>query len=193
MLSSITPLGERSRAQRYGITAVFLLIGAAGSSAAVGAILGGIGSLLPLSPTQRLLTLAAAGCVGTAAELVLRRGVPTHLRQVDELWLRRYRGWVYGLGFGAQFGTGIATVVTSSAVYLVLIGAFLAQSATAGMLIGLCFGAARGCSVFLSCRIDSPARLSAFHRRFSRLEPAAARAGVALQAIVLAVALSVAA
>lgn len=193
MLSSITPLGERSRGQIYGVTAAALLIGSALSGAVVGAALGGIGSLLSLSPTQRLVTLAAIGCVATGAELVLRKGIPTHLRQVDELWLRRYRGWVYGLGFGAQFGTGLATVVTSSAVYLALIGAGLAPSVVAGMLIGLSFGAARGCSVFLSCRVDSPLRLAAFHRRFAGLEPVAARAGVALQALVLVVALSFAA
>jgi hypothetical protein len=189
MLSSITPLGERSRGQTYVLTASFLLLGAAGAGAAVGAGLGSVGALLPLTPTQRLVALVGAGCVGLAAELFLDRGVPTHLRQVDERWLRRYRGWVYGLGFGAQLGSGFATVMTSSAVYLVLVGAALAQSMTAGLLILLCFGAVRGLSVFLSWRIDSPARLAAFHRHFVRLEPMAARAGVALQGLILATAL----
>ena len=39
------------------------------------------------------------------------RTVPGPRRQVDERWLDRYRGWVYGVGYGSQLGLGIVTVV----------------------------------------------------------------------------------
>lgn len=192
MLSSITPLGERSRGQRFGITAASLLLGAAGAGTALGAVLGLVGAALPLGATQRLVTLAAAASVGLALDLLPGRRLPTHLRQVDERWLHRYRGWVYGLGFGIQLGVGVATVVTASAVYLTLAGAALAPSVEAGALVGCVFGAVRGGSVLLGGWIDTPARLVGFHRRLERLDRPAAAAIVALQAVAVAAALVVA-
>jgi hypothetical protein len=192
MLSSITPLGERSRRQHFMVTATFLLAGSALAGAATGLVLGEIGEHLPLGRESRLLILAAAGAVGFLGDLLLPRGVPTHLRQVDERWLHRYRGWVYGTGYGVQLGVGWATVVTSSAVYLMLFGAALAPTAAPGALIGTVFGAARGASVFLAARVDSPDRLRAFHRRLLLLDRPALATGLALQAALasLAVALS---
>ena len=192
MLSSITPLGERSRRQHFMVTATFLLAGAALAGTATGGALGEIGAHLPLGQENRLLVLAAAAAVGFLCDLLLPRGVPTHLRQVDERWLRRYRGWVYGTGYGVQLGVGWATVVTSSAVYLMLFGAALAPTAAAGALVGAVFGVARGASVFLARRVDSPDRLRAFHRRLLLLDRAALVTGLALQGVLasLAVALS---
>jgi hypothetical protein len=193
MLSSITPLGERGRGQRFGITAASLLLGATGAGAALGAALGGLGAALPLDATQRLVALAAATAVGLALDLLPGRRLPTHLRQVDERWLHRYRGWVYGLGFGAQLGVGVATVVTSSAVYLTLAGEALAPSIAAGTVVGGVFGAIRGGSVLLARRIDSPARLVGFHGRLARLEGPTATATLTLQALAVVAALAVAA
>jgi hypothetical protein len=192
MLSSITPLGERSRRQRFPLTAAFLVLGAAGAGAALGALLGAVGGRIPLDGDQRLLALAAAATAGLAADVLLRDGVPTHLRQVDERWLHRYRGWVYGLGFGAQLGVAVATVVTASAVYLVLVGEGLAPSALAGAVVGTAFGGVRGTSVLLAARVDSPARLSSFHRRFAALERPAAAAALLLQGVVAVTALALA-
>jgi hypothetical protein len=190
MLSSITPLGERSRRQHFPVTAAFLAAGAAGAGAAVGALLGAAGSRIPLDGDRRLLVLAAAAAAGVAADVVFRGGVPTHLRQVDERWLHRYRGWVYGLGFGGQLGAGVATVVTTSAVYLVLLGEGLAPSAAAGATVGAVFGGVRGASVLLAARVDTPARLLAFHRRFAALERRAAATTLGLQALAAAAALA---
>lgn len=191
MLSSITPLGERSRRQRFAVTALFLLVGAAGAAAALGALLGALGAQLPLSSSQRLAALGVAAALGLTADLLLPGGVPTHLRQVDERWLRRYRGWVYGLGFGAQLGVGVATVVTTSAVYLTILGEALAPSVLAGAVIGAIFGGVRGASVLLASHVDTPARLLDFHRRIASLERPASAAVLAAQAILAAVAIGV--
>ena len=191
MLSSITPLGERSRRQHFAITALFLLIGASSAGAALGALLGELGSQLPLSSAQRLAALGVAAALGLASDLSLPRGVPTHLRQVDERWLHRYRGWVYGLGFGAQLGVAVATVVTTSAVYLTILGEALAPSILAGAVIGATFGGIRGASVLLAARINTPASLLDFHRRISTLERPASAVTLAAQAILAAVAMAV--
>ena len=47
--------------------------------------------------------------------------MPGPRRQVNERWLDEYRGWVYGLGFGAQLGLGVSTVVSSAATYVAII------------------------------------------------------------------------
>ena len=191
MLSSITPLGERSRRQHFWVTTGFLLAGATGAGAGIGALLGAVGTNLSLTGRQRLLALAVVAALGLAADLLLRDGVPTHLRQVDERWLQRYRGWVYGLGFGGQLGLGIATVVTTSSVYVTLLGEALAPSVLAGAAIGAIFGGIRGASVLLAARIDTPARLIDFHRRFSTLERPAATATLAAQALLASAAIAV--
>lgn len=191
MLSSITPLGERSRRQHFSITTVCLVAGATGAGAGLGALLGVVGTGLPLTGRQRLLTVGVLAAVGLVADLSLRAGVPTHLRQVDERWLQRYRGWVYGLGFGGQLGVGVATVVTTSTVYLTLLGEALAPSVLAGAAIGATFGAVRGASVLLAVRIDTPVRLTDFHRRFSMLERPTAAATLVAQGLLAAVAVAV--
>ena len=132
-----------------------------------------------------------AAALGLASDLSLPRGVPTHLRQVDERWLHRYRGWVYGLGFGAQLGVAVATVVTTSAVYLTILGEALAPSIFAGAVIGAAFGGIRGASVLLAARINTPASLLDFHRRISTLERPALAVTLAAQAILAAVAIAV--
>jgi hypothetical protein len=191
MLSSITPLGERSRRQHFAVTALSLLVGAAVAAAALGALLGELGAHLSLGSSERLAALGVAAALGLTGDLLLARGVPTHLRQVDERWLRRYRGWVYGLGFGVQLGVGVATVVTTSAVYVTILGEALAPSILAGAVIGAIFGGIRGASVLLAVHVDTPARLLDFHRRISSLERPASAAVLAAQAILAAVAVGV--
>jgi hypothetical protein len=69
------------------------------------------------------------------------RRTPGPRRQVDERWLDRYRGWVYGLGYGAQLGVGVTTVIVSSAVYVVPVAAFLSARPSTGGAIGAVAGA----------------------------------------------------
>lgn len=53
---------------------------------------------------------ALAGLAGLALDLGLGAlRLPGPARQVDEDWLARYRGWVYGAGFGTQLGLGVVT------------------------------------------------------------------------------------
>src|SRR5436305_6522043 len=109
MLASITPLGGRGRQARWGVTVTAFLSGAAGAGAGAGALLGALGSLLlgsGVGAHARLVALA----VGAMIALALDAGplpLPGPRRQVNERWRDRYRGWVYGVGYGTQLGLGV--------------------------------------------------------------------------------------
>ena len=116
--------------------------------------------------TTRAAVLAVAA---TAAALVDSRaqGVASWHRQVNEDWLSRYRGWVYGLGFGTQLGVGVLTIVTTAAVYLTWIAAAMTASPVRGLLVGASFGLARAVPMFASGSLVTPKAIAA---RVSRLE-----------------------
>ncbi len=168
MLASITPLGERSRHQRWRLTVTAHVVGSALGGAAAGAVVASLGRLLPLADGGRLLVFACLLIAGGAVDLGLKGArVPTHRRQVDERWLRAYRGWVYGGGFGLQLGSGVATIVSTAAVYVTLAGALLAPSVAAGCLVGASFGLTRGLVPMSTARVTSPQALRSFHGRLA--------------------------
>jgi hypothetical protein len=180
MLASITPLGERGRHGHWAITASAFLLGAAVAGTATGAALGALGGRLVsgVGDGERLAVVAAA----LLAAAVLDAGpwpVPGPRRQVDERWLDRYRGWVYGLGYGAQLGAGAATVVTSAATYVALLAAFATAEPGRGALIVGGYGAIRGLTPLATAGVQTPAQLLAFHARFQRTGARAAWIGVA--------------
>jgi hypothetical protein len=188
MLASITPLGERGRQSRWGVTATMYVIGSLIGGAAIGAAagllgwvaLGGIDSLGAVGLRARVAALAATLAVGMAWELA-RGGVPGPRRQVDERWLDRYRGWVYGLGYGAQLGAGLTTVVVSSSVYIVPVAAVLTARPPIGGAIGAVAGGLRGVSVLVARPVVSPQRLVAFHVRMRLIERPVRTAALASQ------------
>jgi hypothetical protein len=186
MLASITPLGERGRHNRYRLTAAAFLIGAAGAGAVGGLVLGVLGALiLPgLSFELRLSVLAIA--LAAAIALDARGAVPGPRRQVNEQWLDRYRGWVYGVGFGVQLGIGVVTIVTSAATYVALLAAVLSADPAAGALILGLYGLLRGLTPLLAARSRTPHQLMALHARLARASAPVARGSlVALVAMLI--------
>jgi hypothetical protein len=171
MLASITPLGERGRRSNWAVTTGMHVVGSLAGGALVGALAGTLGWLVlsGVGIRPRVAALGVVLAVGLAWELA-RGGVPGPRRQVDERWLDRYRGWVYGLGYGAQLGAGLVTVVVSSAVYVVPVACFLSADPLTGCVIGAVAGALRGVTVFAAARVDTPAGLVAFHSRMHIME-----------------------
>jgi hypothetical protein len=178
MLASITPLGERGRHSRWALTVTAYLGGSVAAGAAFGSALGLAGQLLPAGTRDgRLLVFAAAAILGLVMDA--RIGglrLPTVTRQVDENWLGRYRGWVYGGGFGVQLGLGVVTIVTTSTVYLTFLLALLSGSAAVGGLLGAVYGGIRALPILALRGVHSPEQLRAAHRRLQAGAPAAARA-----------------
>jgi hypothetical protein len=189
MLGSITRLGESGRNARWWVTVTWFAIGALAAGSLAGAVLGLAGSGLAGALGGRgaalaLVLLAAAG-LGLDLHLAGLR-LPTVARQVDEAWLVRYRGWVYGVGFGFQLGLGVVTIVTTSAVYLALAAALLTGSPAAGLLIGATFGAARAAAVLPGGWVRRPADLFRVDGLLRRWERPARRGALAGQIAVLA-------
>ncbi len=167
MLASIHPLGERARGQRFSITVVALTIGSIGGAAIFGTLLGAIGSFIGGAGTEaaRAAVLAVAATIGAIVDGRNRR-VPSWHRQVNEDWLGRYRGWVYGLGFGAQLGVGVLTIVTTAAVYVTWIAAAMTASPGRGLVVGAGFGLARSLPLFASATLVTPDAVVARVGRF---------------------------
>jgi hypothetical protein len=184
MLASITPLGERGRNNSYWFTAVWHIAGAVVGGAAIGTLAGAIGAV-----RQPSTVVANAGALVVALLALvfdLRVGglrLPTVRRQVNERWLDEYRGWVYGVGFGAQLGAGVVTIVTTAATYAALLLATLTGSVAGGALIGLVFGLVRGASVLITARTKDANDLRSLHRSMARLAPRTQGATLAMYAV----------
>lgn len=177
MLSSISPLGERARRSRWGLTVAAYLTGSlvggltAGLlSSALGLLV--LGGLLPASwrSSPAVVALVAALVLAGLLLDVRARGgaLPSWRRQVDENWLSRYRGWVYGAGFGLQLGAGVLTIVTSSTVYAVLLLAAWSGAPAVGAALGLTFGLVRALPVLSLRGVHAPGDLRALFARVER-------------------------
>ncbi len=195
MLSTITPLGESGRRNRWSVTAAWFIAGAVlgGATLGVGAAVLAAGvALVDLPVGDALGLVAPLAAVAIASDLGLGGfRLPAHTRQVNEAWLDQYRSWVYGGAFGWQIGVGLATYVTTAAVYLMLALAALTASPLAAFLIVAGFGLLRGLAVLLGARLTSPQRLMDLHRRLAELLPTAQRAVVLVEVVVLAVVVAV--
>jgi hypothetical protein len=192
MLGSITPLGERSRGRRWGITVTAFTLAATAAGAGLGAVLGAAGGLVDLSATARTGLLAVAVAVAVTVDVVPGLRPPGPRRQVNEAWLHRYRGWVYGAGFGLQLGLGVTTIVSTAAVYATGAAAFLAGSAAAGALVGAAFGLARAATLLAAGRVREPGALATLDRRLVAWERPARVAALVAEAALIALAVAVA-
>ena len=185
MLSSIHPLGERGRNSSYLLTVGAYVLGSVAGGLLTGVALGGLGSMVAdILPTGQVLAAIVLLLVVTGVALDTRLfglSVPSYHRQVNEEWLNRYRGWVYGGGFGFQLGLGFVTVVPTAGIYATFVLAVLSGSVITGALMGLTFGLVRSVMIFLMARVDSPDQLRDAHRRLTRTSHWAHRAVVGAQ------------
>lgn len=187
----MTPLGERGRGSHWMITVVWYMSGAVAGGAGLGLGLGAMGSFTrdPLGMSTRIAVglLALVVALGVALDLgVGGARLPTFRRQVNEEWLYRYRGWIYGLGFGVQLGMGFSTVVAISAVYGAFAAAFLSGSARTGLLIGAAFGLVRAGTILSVATVRQADKLVAVDARLRRWDEPARGLAIALEAILLA-------
>ena len=192
MLSSISPFGERARASRWWLTTTAYVVSSTLGGLALGYLAASVGALVPdgwrWSPAGFLLA-ALLLLVGLALDLRLGGlSLPSWRRQVDEAWIGRYRGWVVGVGFGAQLGFGLVTIITSSTTYAVVVLAVLSGTPWAGALIGGAFGFVRALPLVLMVRVDSRERLWSALRLVelrARFADSVARVGLVTGALLL--------
>lgn len=187
MLTSISPLGERARGNRFRRTAAAYTVGSLLGGLAIGGALGALGDLAGVGGGGSWRFAALAALAVTGAALDAAGWLPTVRRQVDERWLDTYRWWVYGGGFGFQLGLGVVTIVTASATYVALAAALLSGSAAGGAVVGLAFGGARALPLLATSRVRSTADLATLHRRMvAAARPVAAATAVAQVAVAVA-------
>jgi hypothetical protein len=161
MLGSLNPLVQRVRNGRWWVTATAYIASSIAGGVLVGAAFGFVGHEVRTAfgePSSRVALALLAG-LGVAGAMIdhgsLRLRLPTIMRQVDESWRYRYRNWVYATGYGFQLGLGIATIVTTTAVYTTLLATLLVGSWQLGALLGAWFGLTRSLSVLSVARIQT--------------------------------------
>ena len=181
MLASLTPFAEASRGNRWTITAISFSVGAVAAGTCSGLLWSGIGSLLPggeWCAVGAVVVLAAALVIDATP---LRRRMPLTKRQVNEDWMATFRGWVYGVGFGAQLGFGFITLVACAAIYATFAIELLSGSVVAGAVIGAIFGATKAAMLLPAGRARDRQSIVALHRRLLRIEPLSVGAVVAAE------------
>jgi hypothetical protein len=194
MLSSITPMTERGRGHRFGVTATWFVVGGVVGGLSIGglAALAAAGLSAAGTSAGTRLAIGAVVAVVTAGIDLGAFGIelPIFKRQVDDAWLRRYRGWVYGAGFGWQIGFGVATYIMTAGVFLTVALAVLTASPLAAVLVGLTFGLVRGSAVWIGRNATDPAALGRVHEQLDRLAPASRAAAALVQVAAAAVLLA---
>lgn len=174
MLTSITPLGERGRGNRFWLTRAWLFVGHVLGGLALGGMLAAV-SFIVGTAVGRVAddTVLAVIAVSTVLAVIADLGgarLPGR-RQVDERWLTSYRGWVYGLGFGVQLGFGLVTVVNTLLVGVVLLAGVLLLPSQA-VALGALYGLSRGVGATVNGGVRSVGDLRRLHRRIDRSERA---------------------
>ncbi len=165
MLSSIHPLGERGRNNRFWVTAAAHVAGSAVGGASIGLVAGAVGWFAGWSVSVGVVVAV----VGLAVVLDLSAvAVPSPHRQVNERWLDTYRGVVYGFGYGFQLGAAVITIVPTWLIPAMLTAAVLSGSPATGLLIGAVFGLVRGAAVLAVAHVHHVDQLRAFHRSLHR-------------------------
>lgn len=192
MLTSLNPVSERSRGNRFGLTVAWYvggaLIGGAVLGGACAAVALGLHALAVPSTVVWALVLAAAAVAVASDSTLVPAALPDHPRQVDERWLTAYRRWIYAAGYGVQIGTGFATYIMSATVYLTAALAMLTASPVAAFTVGLAFGAVRGLGILVTAGVSSPEALRTLIARVDRLGPASLRLCAVVSGVVAAVA-----
>lgn len=188
MLSTITPMAERSRGHRYWVTAAWFILGAVVGGATLGAgaavLAAGVDALDPTPTTVASMVAGLAALAALVDAGAAGRRPPFFRRQVDDAWLSTYRAWVYGSGFGWQIGAGLTTYIMTAGVALTVVLAVLTGDPQTALALGCAFGLARGLVVLLGAGLRSPAALGALHERLDTLEAPVRWAVVAVQAAV---------
>jgi hypothetical protein len=174
MLTSITPLGERGRGNRFWLTRSWLVLGHVTGGLLLGAVLAAVsaavGAVVGRPDDSVTLVVIAVSTVAAVVGDLCGVTVPGR-RQVDERWLTSYRGWVYGFGFGVQLGFGLVTVVNTLLLGVVLLSGVLLPPVQA-LLLGGVYGLTRGVGASINGWVRTVKDLRLMHQWLDRSERA---------------------
>lgn len=192
MLTSLNPVAERARGNRFWVTACWYACGAVAGGAVLGAgcALGARAfAALDVSRTVAWSIVLAGAVLAVLSDTrVGGWSLPLHPRQVDERWLTKYRRWIYAGGYGVQIGSGFATYIMTAGVYLTAVLAVVDARVGAAFGAGVLFGLVRGLSIVVAGLARDPGRLHAIAARVDALTGWSAFAASATAGVVAAVA-----
>lgn len=157
----------------YGIWSVFWLTGHILGGAAIGMILGGIGSFFPFWLQSIGVVILALNCLVWALHQLqfIRLPMPQIYRQVAQTWMRWMPFNFVALGYGLQLGCGVATRIKITTTYALFFSALLSGSIIWGGLIMAAFGLVRGIlPLCVGPFVASPQKSFAMALAFDRYE-----------------------
>ena len=144
--------------------------------------------MLDQQHTFRLLAFGVLALLAALLEaLSLERKLPSRAHQVNENWMQKYRGWVYGVGYGFELGLALSTIVTTALIHLMLFAMIASGSWLGSIVIGGVFGVARTGLVFSTFKVDEGQQLRTLLRRVDDWSKQARTMG-AMLSVTLAVA-----
>lgn len=153
MVETISPVVHGGRARWLGTLALHTM-GATGTAALFGAVLGWIGGALG-APWQRpgLLALAAISTLYALGALTrLRVPVPQLRRQVPDWWRTFFGRPFAAVLYGAGLGIGFMTYLANGTLVVIAFAAAASGRPMAGAVVVGTFGLVRGLSAIVSWR-----------------------------------------
>jgi len=146
MVDTLTPAGCGGRHRRTLAIALFTL-GAIAGAAAVGAVAGFVGWLLPGDRARLAVGVVIVGLALLRESGLVRLPVPAVQRQVPESWRRRLPLPVWTTGYGAILGTGLGTFQPVATIWATLAAIVAVGDPLIGAACMAAFGLARGVMV----------------------------------------------
>jgi Methylamine utilisation protein MauE len=170
MVETITPVVHGGRAGRWGGSVALHVTGAMASAAALGAILGGAGSLLgaPWGGGGALLIALVAALYLVREATVVPVPVPQLRRQVPQWWRTFFSLPIAAFLYGAGLGVGFLTYLAHGTLVVVAVAAAASGEPLVGAALVAPFGLARGLSVLVAARARRPQEGSALVARLAR-------------------------
>jgi hypothetical protein len=194
MVETITPAVHGGRRKRYWVSVAIHTLGAAGSAALLGALLGGAGALVG-APWGYAGPLAVA-IVASAYALRELAGVPIPVpdrhRQVPDWWRTFFSPHISALLYGLGLGLGFLTFLSFGTFVVVALAALVSGDPLVGVMICAPFGAARAAAVIVTrhaVNADEAAKVVDRLQHAGRGRGPAIVNGVMLATIVVAVGL----
>jgi Methylamine utilisation protein MauE len=169
MVETITPVVHGGNRNRWMVSVLVHVAGAAAAAAVFGSLLAGAGALLgaPWGVPGVALVAASAGVYGTR-ELGVPVPVPQLRRQVPDWWRTFFPPHVAAFLYGVGLGPGFLTYLGHGTLVVVSVAAAASGRPLVGAALLAPFGLARGLGPVVALGVRSPSDGAALVDRLGR-------------------------
>jgi hypothetical protein len=171
MAETIVPVVHGERRSGYRSSVLLHVVGATLSAALLGAGLAALGMLLgaPWGDAGLVFVAAVAVLYALRVLVALPVPIPALKRQVPDWWRAFFSPRAAALMYGLGLGVGFLTFLSAGTLVAVAAAALASGSPLLGAALCAPFGVARGLSVMVSRRAESPAQAAAVVDRLERV------------------------